>query len=45
MVASSWRAGPIAITGAAGQVGTARQTYLTDYPNEVRARTTTTVTH
>jgi uncharacterized protein YbjT (DUF2867 family) len=37
MVASSWRTGPIAITGAAGQVGTALQTYLTDYPNEVRA--------
>lgn len=34
---SSWRTGPIAITGATGQVGQALQKRLTDLPNEVRA--------
>jgi uncharacterized protein YbjT (DUF2867 family) len=37
MVASEWRTGPIAITGAGGQVGKALQDYLADYPNEVLA--------
>jgi NAD(P)H dehydrogenase (quinone) len=37
MVATNWRIGPIAITGADGQVGTALRGFLTAYPNEVRA--------
>jgi uncharacterized protein YbjT (DUF2867 family) len=37
MDASRWFRGPVAITGASGQVGTALQKRLADLPNEVRA--------
>ena len=37
MVTNEWRTGPIAITGADEQVGTALQDYPADYPNQVRA--------
>lgn len=36
MDASTWLKGPVAITGADGQVGTALQKRLADLPNEVR---------
>jgi uncharacterized protein YbjT (DUF2867 family) len=37
MDTSRWFRGPVAITGASGQVGTALQKRLSDLPNEVRA--------
>jgi uncharacterized protein YbjT (DUF2867 family) len=33
---AGWRQGPVAITGASGQVGTALQRRLTAFPNQVR---------
>ena len=37
MTQRGWRTGPVAITGADGQVGRTLQQYLTHFPNEVRA--------